>query len=101
MVSQRGGELLELGDNGKTGSIRRFKEQLNRLAATRMQLLYYDEDHTSMVNASSAMGRYDVFFPKDPLRKSFGPPPLPFKRLLSQLYGSERHALDSRAAREL
>ncbi|WP_433975666.1 replication protein RepA [Tunturiibacter lichenicola] len=46
--------MLDLGlavTGGKTGSIGRFKEQLNRLAATRMQLLFQDDDKVSMVNA--------------------------------------------------
>ena len=33
---------------GKTGSIGRFKEQLNRLAAPRMQLLFQDDDKISI-----------------------------------------------------
>lgn len=58
---------------GKTGSIGRFKEQLNRLAASRMQLLYEDEDKVSMVNPSSPIQRYDVWFPKNPDQRILWP----------------------------
>jgi hypothetical protein len=58
---------------GTTGSIRGFKEQLNRLAATRMQLLFQDEDKVSMVNASSPIQRHDVWFPKHPNQRVLWP----------------------------
>ena len=87
---------------GKTGSIGRFKEQLNRLAATRMQLLYYDEDRTSMVNASSAIGRYDVFFPKDPSQKILWPSTITLSSdFFRSLMDQNAMPLDSRAVRGL
>jgi hypothetical protein len=47
---------------GKRGSIGRFKEQLNRLAAPRIQLLFQDADKVSMRNSESPISRYDVWF---------------------------------------
>ncbi len=61
---------------GKQGSIARFKDQLNRFAATRMQLLFQDEQRASMVNSSPAISRYDNWFPKDPISGFYGLRPL-------------------------
>jgi hypothetical protein len=58
---------------GKQGSISRFKDQLNRLAATRMQLLFADEERASMVNPAPPISRYDVWFPKDPEQRILWP----------------------------
>lgn len=68
--------MKELGmgvTGGSTGSIGRFKDQLNRLAATRMQLLFSDEYKMSMVNASSPIQKFDVWFPKNPNQKMLWP----------------------------
>jgi hypothetical protein len=87
---------------GATGSIGRFKEQLNRLAATRMQLLFQDETKVSMVNASSPIGQYDVWFPKNPDQRMLWPTTV---TLSSEFYNSlmDQNALplDSRAIRGL
>jgi hypothetical protein len=68
--------MQELGmrvTGGENGSIKRFKEQLNRLAATRMQLLIADDAKASMRNLSSPIQQYDVWFPKDPAQKILWP----------------------------
>lgn len=70
------GFMQDLGlavTGGATGSIGRFKEQLNRLAATRMQLLFQDENKVSIVNPSSPIHRYDIWFPKHPSQKMLWP----------------------------
>jgi hypothetical protein len=87
---------------GKTGSIARFKDQLNRLAATRMQLLFQDDDKVSMVNPSPTISRYDVWFPKSPEQKMLWPTTV---TLGAEFYESLMHEnalpLDARAIRAL
>lgn len=50
---------------GKNGSIRPFKEQLNRLAASRIQLMYRGDNRASIINPPSVIERLDVWFPED------------------------------------
>ena len=98
------GFMQDLGlavSGGVTGSIGRFKEQLNRLAATRMQLLFQDEHKVSMVNASSPIQQYDVWFPKNPTQKMLWPTTV---TLSTEFFDSLMHhalPLDSRAVRGL
>lgn len=87
---------------GKTGSIGRFKEQLNRLAATRMQLLFQDDDKVSMVNAASPISRYDVWFPKSPDQRILWPTTVTLGReFYDSLMGENALPLDARAIRAL
>lgn len=87
---------------GKKGSIRNFKEQLNRLAATRMQLLFEDENKVSMVNATSPISRYDVWFPKSPSQKMLWPSTVTLSReFYESLMGQNALPLDARAIRAL
>ena len=46
-----------------------FKEQLNRLAATRFQIAWTDAGHSTMIN-SVPVSRFDVWFPKDQKQKA-------------------------------
>ncbi len=83
---------------GKQGSIARFKEQLNRLAATRMQLLFQDEERASMVNPSPAISRYDVWFPKDPDQRVLWPTTLTLSQeFFASLQAANAVPLDGRA----
>jgi Plasmid encoded RepA protein len=87
---------------GATGSIGRFKEQLNRLAATRMQLLFEDVDKVSMVNAVSPIGRYDVWFPKNPEQRILWPSTVTLSReFFESLQDENALLLDARAIRAL
>jgi hypothetical protein len=87
---------------GKNGSIGNFKEQLNRLAATRMQLLFQDDDRISMVNATSPISRYDVWFPKSPSQKMLWPSTITLSNEFFQsLMGQNALPLDARAIRAL
>jgi hypothetical protein len=84
---------------GKNGSIRNFKEQLNRLAATRMQLLFQDEDKVSMVNATSPISRYDVWFPKSPSQRMLWPSTVTLSNeFFESLMGQNALPLDARAS---
>lgn len=52
---------------GKNGTIGRFKEQLNRLAAARMQFVVrHDAEHTTLLNPAPVISRMDLWFPTDP-----------------------------------
>ncbi|MDR3798413.1 MAG: replication protein RepA [Terracidiphilus sp.] len=87
---------------GKNGSIGRFKEQLNRLAATRMQLLFADEDKVSMVNATSPISRYDVWFPRSPNQRMLWPTTVTLSgEFFESLMGQNALPLDARAIRAL
>jgi hypothetical protein len=87
---------------GKNGSIGRFKEQLNRLAATRMQLLFEDEERISMVNAASPISRYDVWFPKSPSQRMLWPTTVTLSNeFFESLMGQNAMPLDARAIRAL
>lgn len=99
------GFMQDLGlavTGGKTGSIGRFKEQLNRLAATRMQLLSYDDAKVSMVNASSPISRFDVWFPKTPEQKMLWPSTITLSTdFYDTLMSGNALPLDPRAIRAL
>ncbi len=87
---------------GKNGSITRFKEQMNRLAATRMQLLFADEDRVSMVNAASPISRYDVWFPRSPNQRMLWPTTVTLSNeFYESLMGQNALPLDARAIRAL
>lgn len=58
---------------GKKGSIGRFKEQLNRLAACRMQIAMASDRGVSIVNPSPVVKRFDLWFPSDPRQKILWP----------------------------
>ena len=60
--------MRELGlsvSGGAKGSIGRFKEQLNRLAAARLQLILDFGDRAATINPAPMIHRFDVWFPQD------------------------------------
>jgi hypothetical protein len=86
---------------GKQGSIGRFKEQLNRLAASRMQLLMDMGDRASMINPAPVIKQFDVWFPDDARQRVLWPSEV---TLSTEFYESLReHALplDPRALHAL
>src|SRR5439155_6872357 len=87
---------------GKKGSIARFQDQLNRLAAARMQLLFQDATRVSMVNASSPIGRYDIWFPENPDQRILWPTTVTLSsEFYTSLMNENALPLDSRAIRAL
>jgi hypothetical protein len=54
---------------GKKGSIARFKEQLNRLAACRMQFFMDYGERKRAMNPAPMVRDYDVWFPTDPRQR--------------------------------
>lgn len=86
---------------GKNGTIGGFKDQLNRLAATRMQLLYQDDEKATMVDATTVK-KFEVWFPKKENEKALWPntvtlSPEFFESLMAQM----AMPLDGRAIRGL
>jgi hypothetical protein len=60
--------MRELGlsvTGGAKGSIGRFKEQMNRLAAARLQIILDLGDCASTINPAPMIQRFDVWFPPD------------------------------------
>ena len=57
---------------GKRGSIGGFKEQLNRLAASRLQLGMRFDNRATTVN-SQIIEQFDVWFPEDPRQRMLWP----------------------------
>jgi hypothetical protein len=58
---------------GKKGSIARFKEQLNRLAACRMQFFMDYGDRVKTMNPAPMVRNFDVWFPTDPHQRIMWP----------------------------
>jgi len=86
---------------GKTGTVGRFKEQMNRLAASRMQLFMDLGDRVTTLNPAPMVERFDVWFPTDEKQKTLWPSEV---TLSQQFYESlVEHALplDLRAIRGL
>lgn len=86
---------------GKNGSISRFKEQLNRLAAARMQMTFDAGEFATIINPGPVIERMDVWFPTDPRQRVLWPSEV---RLSDQFFGSlQGHALpiDPRAIRAI
>lgn len=68
--------MKELGlgvRGGARGTIAPFKEQLNRLAASRMQLMMDFGDHCSVMNPAPLIRKFDVWFPSDPRQRMLWP----------------------------
>lgn len=93
--------IRELGftvTGGKKGTLPQFKEQLNRLAAARMQIGLWNGDRSTTVNAQPIRS-FDVWLPSNPDQKLLWSSEL---RLDEEFYNSLReHALpvDMRALR--
>jgi hypothetical protein len=86
---------------GAKGSIGRFKEQLNRLAAARLQLILDFGDHAATINPAPMIHRFDVWFPADHRQRVLWPSEIV---LSSEFFDSLKgHALplDPRAVQAL
>lgn len=86
---------------GAKGSVGRFKEQLNRLAAARLQLVLDLGDRAATVNPAPMISRFDVWFPADHRQRMLWPSTV---TLSSEFFDSlKRHALplDPRAVQAL
>ena len=86
---------------GKQGSIGRFKEQLNRLAASRMQLIMAQEDRATLLNPAPMISRFDVWFPDDPRQKVLWPSEVTLSAEFFESLKDRALPLDRRAIRGL
>jgi len=86
---------------GKHGTVGRFKEQLNRLAAARMQLTMDYGDKVTTINPAPVISRFDVWYPSDHRQRVMWPSEV---HLSNEFFTSLKgHALplDPRALRGL
>ena len=75
---------------GQRGTVRQFKEQLNRLAASRMQIGLWKDQHSTTLNAQPIRS-FDIWLPNDPDQKLLWNSTLTLDR---EFYESlRRHAL--------
>ena len=58
---------------GQRGSITSFKEQMNRLAASRMQFGRSGEGHASTRNPAPVIQEYDIWFPRNASQRMLWP----------------------------
>lgn len=68
--------MRELGlhvTGGRHGTIAAFKEQLNRLAASRLQLIMQFDDHATIMNPAPIIKQFDAWFPDDPNQRMLWP----------------------------
>lgn len=90
--------MRELGlqvTGGRHGTIGAFKEQLNRLAAAHIRILWNDDRRAIMLNAEP-IERLEVWFPRDPRQQMLWPSEV---TLSTAFYESLReHALPLHAA---
>jgi hypothetical protein len=70
---------------GKKGSIARFKDQLNRLAACRMQFFIDYGDRMKTMNPAPMIHDFDVWFPADPHQRIMWPSEI---RLSNEFFAS-------------
>lgn len=96
--------MRELGlsvSGGKHGSIGRFKEQLNRLAASRMQLIFPQADRATLLNPAPMISKFDVWFPEDPRQKVMWPSEITLSQDFFDSLKNHALPLDRRALRGL
>lgn len=86
---------------GKHGSIGRFKEQLNRLAASRMQMILRMGDYASIMNPAPIIQQFDVWFPGDPRQKILWPSEVVLSNEFFETLKAHALPLDTRSIRAL
>ena len=96
--------MRELGlkvTGGQQGSIARFKEQLNRLAASRLQLIVNFDDHAAVMNPAPIIQRFDVWFPTDPNQRTLWPSEVTLSKEFFDTLTKHALPLDPRSIRAL
>lgn len=96
--------MRELGlkvTGGKEGSIGRFKEQLNRLAASRMQLMFSQGDRATTLNPAPLIKQFDVWFPTDARQRVLWPSEVTLSDDFFESLQGHALPLDPRALRAL
>lgn len=96
--------MRELGlhvSGGTHGSIARFKDQLNRLAASRIQLIMNFGDHSTIMNPAPIIRQFDVWFPVDPAQRVLWPSTVTLSTEFFETLKQHALPLDPRGIRAL
>lgn len=96
--------MRELGlavTGGREGSIGRFKEQLHRLAAARLQIILDLGDHATTINPAPMIQRFDVWFPEDHRQRVLWPSQVVLSSEFFESLKGHALPLDPRAVRAL
>jgi len=86
---------------GKHGTIGRFQNQLHRLAAARVQLMFDAGDFGSTLNPDPLIRRFDVWFPTDARQRVLWPSEVHLSRGFYESLRNHAQPLDPRAIRAL
>jgi hypothetical protein len=86
---------------GKKGTIGTFKEQLNRLAASHMQMVMDFGDMGTTLNPAPLIKQFDVWFPDDPRQRVLWPSEVTLSGEFFDSLVSHALPLDTRAIRAL
>jgi len=90
---------LNLSVTGR--SIAVFREQLNRLAASRIQLFFMGDDRATMLNPAPPIERFDVWWPKEPGQRVLWPSEVILSKPFFKTLQEHAMPLDPRAIRAL
>jgi len=96
--------MRELGlkvTGGKKGTIRTFQDQLHRLAAARVQLMFDGGDVATTLNPDSLVKRFDVWFPNDARQRVLWPSEVHLSDTFFESLQTHAQPLDPRAIRSL
>jgi hypothetical protein len=86
---------------GKNGSIAMFKEQLNRLAASRLQLIMSFDDRASIMNPAPIIKQFDVWFPQDHRQRMLWPSEVTLSQEFFETLQKHALPIDPRSVRAL
>ena len=86
---------------GRKGTVGTFKQQLNRLAASRLQLVFDAGDRGVTMNPAPIISRFDVWFPQDHRQRVLWPSELTLSQEFFDSLKNHALPLDTRAIRGL
>jgi len=86
---------------GKHGTIGRFQDQLHRLGAARVQLMFDAGDYGMTLNPDPLIRRFDVWFPTDPRQRVLWPSEVHLSQAFFESLQNHAQPLDPRAIRAL
>lgn len=98
------GFMRELGlkvTGGRKGTIAMFKDQLNRLAASRIQLMMTFDERAVVLNPAPLIKQFDVWFPEDPRQRMLWPSEVMLSAEFFETLTSHALPLDLRGVRAL
>jgi len=86
---------------GKHGTVGRFQDQLHRLAAARVQLMFDAGDTGTLINPDPLIRRFDAWFPNDPRQRVLWPSEVHLSQAFFDSLQNHAQPLDPRAIRGL